>query len=386
MRIALFTETFFPRSDGIVTRLAHTIAALQQSGDDVLVITPAIPALPTSYLGAEVVGMPCLPLPLYQGFYLSSPILNKRMRAILKRFAPQIVHAANPVFIGRTAVVYARQQKIPLVASFHTNIPIYARRYGLGLLERPARWYIWQLHNQAQLNLCTSRTIQAQLRAQGMQRVEVWGPGVDSELFQPKKRAQNWRVCLTNGDPEKTILLYVGRLATEKGLELILAALPRMQNCHVAFVGDGPLSGKLRQMATGLPVTFLGSLFGEDLASAYASADIFVFPSSTETLGLVAMEAMAAGLPVVGARRGGLLDTVVDGETGLLFEPNDIEDFVRALNFLLSHPAERAAMALASRQRAQTWSWTAATDGLRQHYAELIAVAGDETVPISQTS
>jgi glycosyltransferase involved in cell wall biosynthesis len=296
------------------------------------------------------------------------------------------VHAANPVFIGRPAVVYARQHKLPLVASFHTNIPIYARRYGLGLLERPARWYIWQLHNQAQLNLCTSRTMQTQLRAQGMQRVEVWGPGVDSELFQPQKCAQAWRIRLTNGAPEKTILLYVGRLATEKGLEQILAALPQLQNCHVAFVGDGPLAAKLQQMASGLPVTFLGPLFGEDLAAAYASADIFVFPSSTETLGLVAMEAMAAGLPVVGARRGGLLDTVVDGETGLLFEPNDIEELVRSLNFLLSHPTERDAMALSSRQRAQSWSWAAATEGLRQHYAELIAGAGDENVPVSRTS
>jgi glycosyltransferase involved in cell wall biosynthesis len=386
VHIALFTETFFPHSDGIVTRLAHTITALQQNGDHVLVITPDIPGLPTSFQGAEVIGTPCLPLPLYQGFYIGSPILNKHVREALDCFAPDIVHTANPVFVGRAAVVYARQRKIPLVASYHTNIPTYARRYGLGLLERPARWYLWQLHNRARINLCTSRTIQAQLIEQGMQRVNVWGPGVDSELFHPAKRTHSWRVRLTNGDPDKTILLYVGRLATEKGLDQILDVLPQVKNCHMAFVGNGPLDEKLQQEARDLPVTFLGSLSGEDLASAYASADIFVFPSSTETLGLVAMEAMAAGLPVVGARRGGLLDSIVDGETGLLFEPNDIQDFARALNFLLSHPGEREAMGFASRQRAETWSWTAATQGLRDYYTQLIALPGEENVPVSQTS
>lgn len=145
----------------------------------------------------------------------------------------------------------------------------------------------------------------------------------DAALFQPGRRSESWRRRLTNGHPAATILLSVGRLAPEKGLAHLLAAVPHLPpGCHVVFVGDGPAATALRHAARGLPVTFPGTLVGEDLAAAYAAADIFVLPSTTETLGLVAIEAMAAGTPVVGARRGGILDIIVDGETGLFFDPD----------------------------------------------------------------
>jgi glycosyltransferase involved in cell wall biosynthesis len=152
----------------------------------------------------------------------------------------------------------------------------------------------------------------------------------------------------------------------------ILSVLPHLPSCHVAFVGDGPLTDALKRSATGLPVTFLGSLYHEDLAMAYAAADIFVFPSATETLGLVAIEAMSAGLPVVGARRGGIPDIVVDGETGLLFDPNDTEDFARALHYLISHPAERQRMGSKARLHTENWSWAATTADLRQQYSAIL--------------
>jgi glycosyltransferase involved in cell wall biosynthesis len=372
MRIALFTETFLPSRDGVVTRLTHTIEALSQRGDDVLIVAPHIHGLPKDYQGVPVLSLPCIPFPLYRGFYLGSPVLSKNAQTALRRFQPEVVHIVNPVAIGLAGLRYARHHMIPLVASYHTNIPEYTRRYGFSWAERPTRWYLRQIHNRAQLNLCTSRSVQIQLQSQGIRHVELWEPGIDVNLFNPARRSEAWRSRLTEDHSEKTILLYVGRLAPEKELEHILAALPALTDCHMAFVGDGPEAESLRQAAKGLPVTFVGTLDGEELAAAYASADIFVFPSSTETLGLVAIEAMASGLPVVGARRGGLLDIIVDVETGLFFEPGSSIDFAHALSYLANNREERVAMARAARQRALQWSWSASTEGLRQKYALLL--------------
>jgi glycosyltransferase involved in cell wall biosynthesis len=210
------------------------------------------------------------------------------------------------------------------------------------------------------------------LRDWGFPYVELWKPGVDTHLFRPRPSSLSWRRRLTNGNPDATILLSVGRLAVEKGLHKILSVLPHLPNCHVAFIGDGPLTDELRRSATGLPVSFLGSLYHEDLAMAYAAADIFVFPSATETLGLVAIEAMSAGLPVVGARSGGIPDIVVDGETGLLFDPDDIDGFARALLDLISHPAVRQEMASKARLHTENWSWAATTADLRRQYAAIL--------------
>lgn len=373
MRVALFTETFLPSRDGIVTRLTHTIEVLSQRGDDVLIVAPRIRGLPENYRGMPVLSLPSMPFPLYRGFYLGSPVLSKSARIALRRFQPEVVHIVNPFVIGLAGLRYACHHRIPLVASYHTNIPEYTRRYGFSWAERPTRWYLRQIHNKAQLNLCTSHSVQVQLQSQGIQHVELWEPGIDVNLFNPARRSEAWRSRLTEDHAEKTILLYVGRLASEKELEHILAALPALTGCHMAFVGDGPEAGSLRRAAKGMPVTFVGILIGEELAAAYASADIFVFPSSTETLGLVAIEAMASGLPVVGARRGGLLDVIVNMETGLFFEPGSSIDLAHALSYLANNREARVTMAQAARQRALQWSWSASTEGLRQKYARLLA-------------
>jgi glycosyltransferase involved in cell wall biosynthesis len=229
------------------------------------------------------------------------------------------------------------------------------------------------MHNRADLNLCTSRPVQAMLRERNFRNVALWEPGVDGTLFSPERRSSTWRVRLSAGQPEATLLLYVGRLAREKGLDQLAPVLPKLPGVRLALVGEGPAEAELRGLFAGLPVTFVGKLQGEDLAAAYASADIFVFPSSTETLGLVTIEAMSAGLPVVGARRGGTPDLVLEGETGHLFDPDAPGDLERALLILVGDPAERQREGQAARRRAEGWGWTASTAGLRRCYQSVLA-------------
>jgi len=379
MRIALFTETFLPRVDGIVTRLTHTIKELQRAGDEVLVIAPQKPGLPDEYAGAQVVGMPSMPFVLYPDWRLASPFPNDKTYAALAAFQPDLVHTVSPFAVGLGAITYAKRYDKPLIASYHANIATYARHYHLRVVEGFLWWYLRTLHLQAQLTLCTSRPIQAELRARGFGRIELWEPGVDARQFHPRPQDDPTRLAmrerLTGGHPDAPLLLYVGRLAAEKSLERLLPALRQLPGARLAFVGDGPAANAIRRLYANEPVVFAGQLFGEELAAAYAAADVFTIPSSTETLGFVAIEAMASGVPVVGARRGGLPDVVVDGQTGLLFDPDapDTPDgLIPALKRLLASPDERARMGYAARRHAESWDWPATTAALRRQYAAVL--------------
>jgi glycosyltransferase involved in cell wall biosynthesis len=373
MRIVLWTETFLPHVDGVVTRLTYTLEALRRAGDEALVVAPARRGLPECYAGARVVGVPSLPLPIYSDFAVGLPFASRRARHAVVAFRPHVIHAINPAVMGTEAIWLARRRRIPLVASFHTNLPAYCVRYHVRGLEGAVWWYLRQLHNRAQLNLGTSRPVVDLLKAQGFGHVELWHPGVDGELFAPTRRAPEWRGRLTSGHPDRVILLSVGRLAAEKELARLAPVVARLHNVHLALVGSGPARRSLETTFAGLPVTFVGPLRGEALAAAYASADVFVLPSSTETLGLVAMEAMAAGLPVVAARRGGLPDVVDDGHTGLLFDPEQADDLLARVAPLAVDSAARLRMGLAAHERARGWSWTAATERLRSDYQCLLA-------------
>ncbi len=368
----MYVETFLPQTNGVVTRLTHTVAQLTQAGDEVLIVAPATRGLPATYGGARVVGIPSVSLPFYTDVRVGMPFAGPRLLRAVADFRPQLIHAVNPVFLGVNAITVASRYHLPLVASYHTHVASYASRYHLGLLERPGWAYIRALHNRATLNLCTSRPVQRDLLARGFHDVVLWEPGVDADLFDPRRRSAAWRSRLTGGDPDATIILSVGRLAREKNLDALAHALTSLPGCHVSFVGAGPAEHDLRATFAGLPATFVGSLYGDELAAAYASADIFVLPSLTETLGLVALEAMAAGLPVVAARRGGIPDLVSDGETGLLFDPDDPANLVPMLSRLAADPPARAHMGDAGRRRAEGWSWRRTTAGLRAHYARLI--------------
>lgn len=376
IRIALYTETFLPHVDGMVTRLTNTIRYLRRMGDEVLVIAPSLDGLPSEYEGARVVGAPSIIVPMYRDLKFGFPALFPSVRDALRDFAPDVIHVANPFLTDVGGIQYARAHDVPLIASFHTQVPEYVVKYHLGWLRRPLWWHVVRLHNAADLNLCTSRPMEAELLRRGVHRIALWTPGVDTQRFSPRERSDEWRVRLTNGRPDATILLYVGRLAPEKTLERLLPVARSLPHVHLAFVGGGPEASYLRRVFAGERATFLGPLSGADLSAAYASADVFVLPSSTETLGLAAIEAMASGLPVIGARAGGIPDIVQDGVTGLLFNPNIPGDLLQATRLLTNDPALRAGQGAAARTRAHGWTWEASTQGLRAHYEATIRRRG----------
>lgn len=369
MRIALFTETFLPKVDGIVTRLSHTVDHLQRLGDQVLVFSPDGGL--TEYRGARICGVPGFPLPLYPELKLALP--RPLIRQELEDFQPDLIHIVNPAVLGLGGLYYAKSLEVPLVASYHTHLPKYLEHYGLGMLEGVMWELLKAVHNQAQINLCTSTAMQDALTSHGIERVEVWQKGVDTELFHPDLVRQEVRSHLSQGHPDSPILLYVGRLSAEKEIDRIKPVLEAIPNARLALVGDGPYRQDLEKHFADTPTHFVGYLTGGDLAAAFASADAFVFPSRTETLGLVLLEAMAAGCPVIAANAGGIPDIVTDGVNGYLFDPQDEQGAITATQRLLANPQERDTLRQNARQEAERWGWSAATRQLQGFYRSVLA-------------
>jgi glycosyltransferase involved in cell wall biosynthesis len=369
MRIALFTETFLPKLDGIVTRLSHTIDHLQRNGDSVLVIAPEGGI--TEYKGAKVYGVTGFPLPLYPELKMALP--RPAIGYELEKFQPHIIHVVNPAVLGLAGIFHSKLNNIPLVASYHTHLPQYLHHYGLGMLEG----FLWELlkagHNQAALNLCTSTVMMEELTTHGIERVNLWQRGVDTELFHPDLASEEMRSRLSQNHPESHLLLYVGRLGAEKEIERIKPILEAIPAARLALVGDGPHRQALEKHFAGTNTNFVGYLTGRDLGSAFASADAFIFPSRTETLGLVLLEAMAAGCPVVAARSGGIPDIVTDGVNGYLFEPEaDIQSAITATVRLLEQKQEREIIRQNARLEAELWGWASATRQLQDYYQKVL--------------
>jgi glycosyltransferase involved in cell wall biosynthesis len=375
LRIALVTEVFLPAVDGVVTRLRRTLEELQRFGDEVMVVAPA--GGPCSYAGARIVSVPGMRIPLYPdgtgypGKRVSLPLAP--LRAALRQFAPDVIHAVNPFLLAAGAVRFADRHGIPLVASYHANIPAYGRYYGLGALE-PVGWrYVSWLHDRADVNLCTSAATMERLRARGFPRLALWPYGVQTDRFSARWASQEWRLRLSARHPDHLVLLYVGRLAKEKSLHLLAPVVREVRGVSLAIVGDGPLRPSLERLFAGTPTTFLGLLSGEDLSRAYASADAFVFPSDSETLGMVMLEAHAAGLPVVAADTPAARELVREGIDGLRYDCGDPSGLIAAVRLLAGDRQLREALSAGARASVRGATWRHATEVLRGHY---LAAAG----------
>jgi glycosyltransferase involved in cell wall biosynthesis len=323
------------------------------------------------FAGFPVVSMRGIPAPMYPELELALPLNG--VRAQLADFAPDVIHVMNPVMSGLRGIQFAKQMQVPLVMSFHTHLMEMARFYGYGVFED----FLWFLHRQAykraDVVLATSRHAAADLQAHGLGNVRVWRRGVDVERFSPDFATDEMRRRLTGNRPEKTVLLSAGRLAPEKQVEQIKHVLDAVPNVHLAIVGDGPYRARLEEIYSGYPVTFVGYMSGDDLSSAYASADIFVFPSSSiETFGLVAAEAMASGLATVASRVGGMPEIIKHGENGYLFKENDTAHMVEQVRDLVENPDKRQKFGVAGRQTLSKLSWTAIMDELFALYDRVI--------------
>ncbi len=369
MRIAIFTETFLPKVDGIVIVLCHFLEYLQQASHEVVLFAPE--GGPAQYAGANVVGLKGFKFVLYPELTLVPPLFG--IRKHMQNFEPELIYLVNPVSLGLGGIREAHRLNIPLVASYHTDVPGFAARMGMAYTQRSLWAFFKQVYNQADLVFVPSQFTKNEIEAHGFERVKVWSHGVDAETFHPSKGSPEWRRRLMGDAEGDRLVLYVGRLAAEKRIDWLLPVLASQPGARLAIVGDGPARESLEKRFKGSRTVFTGYLHGEDLAAAYASADVFAFPGANETFGNVVIEAMSSGLPVVVPDCGGVVDFVEGEVNGLLFEAEDKRAFTNAVERLLANPEEAAAMGKAGRTKAETMRWEAVNDTAIRDFIGLVA-------------
>ena len=364
MRIAIFAETFLPRVDGISMTLGHLLEHLREKGHQSLVFAPK--GAPREYAGSQIIGLTGLPMPLYPGLKLVPP--GTDVSPELTAFDPDLVHVVNPAFLGLVGIRQARLLDVPVVASYHTDLPGYAEHYGLSFLRDPLWMYFRWVHNKADLTLCPSEFTRVELIGHGFERVGIWGRGVDADRYSPHWRRHEWRERLTDGHPDAPLLLYVGRLAREKRLHWLRPVLRAVPQARLAIVGGGPEGGELQVLLKDTATVFTGHLEGDDLSCAYAAGDIFVFPSASETFGNVVLEAMASGLPAIVPSYGGPVDHVHDGENGFVFDTDSLGDLIALARWLVEDREYARELGAGALAYARTQTWEATLDGLLDHY------------------
>ncbi|GAA2183794.1 glycosyltransferase family 1 protein [Brooklawnia cerclae] len=365
MRIAMFTEVFLPKIDGVVTRVLRTLDELSEMGHEVLVFAPGDP--PPYYAGFEVVRVRSLPFrPVYPEVRVGLP--TPRIAERMVDFRPDVVHAVNPVWLAAYGVLSAEHRDRPLLASYHTQVASYTRKMHLGWLEGTAQRWTRSLHNRAEVNLCTSPQMVDAAIAAGVKRVDLWPKAVDTKTYRPDARTDRMRRRLTDDHPDMPLAIYVGRMSNEKGIDDLLEPVHRLRGVRFAFVGSGPARERLQHAFAGTNTVFTGYLTGHELAEAYASADMFVFPSTTETLGFAGLEAMASGVPVIGARAGGIPHLFDDGVEGILFTPHDADEIMAAISRLVDDEPLRRRMGEAARIATNKYTWRASTEALVGFY------------------
>jgi glycosyltransferase involved in cell wall biosynthesis len=373
MRIALFADTYRPTVNGVARALGLLVDHAGRAGHEVALITPRL---------AEAAAGTCfhhqLPgprFPLYPELRACTPRLSAAARDEVDRFRPDVVHAATEAGAGLAGRAWARSRGVPLVTSFNTLFPEYLHDYRLGFLEGSLWRYLRWFHGVAALTVTPSEWMRGELARRGFHpRTALWSRGVDSALFHPSKRS--WLLRRALAPEADVILMYVGRIAREKKVNLLMEAFPQIRErtprrVALVMVGDGPARAELE--ARRIPgVHFAGYKHGEELAIHYASADLFVFPSDTETFGQVVTEAQASGLPAVVPDRGGVTDTVTPCLTGYRFEPGDATSLARAAARLVDDPTKRVQMGARARAAAEQLSWRRVFDGLFARYRTLV--------------
>lgn len=364
-RLALLVEPSpFTHTSGYSSRFKNLLMQLREAGDHVLVIVPDNdPAAPTEFAGARIVNVPGFRFPLYRRITLTLGL--RRVYSALKDFDPDVIHLTTPGFLIFATLIYARLLRKALLLSYHTHLPVYTRNYGLGLLQGAVWTMLRMQHNRADFTLTTSPQLCEELVQNGFERVGLWRKGIDTNVFDPRYRSASMRERLTEGDPSAPLLIYVGRIGAEKNLAFFKGLLHRFPQCRLALVGDGPTRPELEAELAATKTHFAGILHGDELSQAFASADVFVMPSESETLGFVVLESMASGVPVVGARAGGVPDIISHQVNGYLFSPGSHDDCERWVRLLLDNPKLRADMGAAARQEAARWSWRASAAATR---------------------
>lgn len=382
MRIAYFTEVFLPKIDGITVTLTHLLEYLEERGHESIMFAPK--GTMDSYAATEIIQRLSFRPPFYPEMRVALPVA--RVAKEISTFKPDVIHLVNPTSLGLVGLRAARRYKIPVVASYHTDLPGFARRWKLGFLSKPIYGYYRWLHNQATLNLTPSEFTLRQLKAQGFKRLAVWTGGVDIDRFHPSNASSAMRARLSGEEPMKPLVVFISRLSVEKRVDWLLPVVKKIPGIRLAIVGDGPDRGRLEELFAGTPTVFTGYLQGAELAAAYASGDIFAFTGAEETFGNVVAEAMASGLAVVAPRSGGVVDLVEDGVTGFLYTPENHARFLARVKELAGDLPRARKMGEAGKEKIRRYAWETTLDNLLDVYGKLIEKSKRKPAPEKKKS
>jgi len=370
--VALLVEpTPFTHVSGYANRFKEMLRYLSKAGDhvDILTVDSKTPKeeLPDKIFDYEIQHTQGFVFPLYDHISLTFDLPEMKGAKMMERRRPDLIHVTSPGFLLFAGLFYARVMRIPLVLSYHTHLPTYGRNYCgfIPNIEEMSWAVIRWVHSKADLTLVTSPQMKEEFGKNGVPRVDVWRKGIDTVRFDPKFKSTEMREKMTNGNPEDFLMVYVGRLGAEKRLKDIKPVLERLgPKARLCIVGKGPQQDELKEYFEGTNTVFTGQLSGDELSSAFASADAFMMPSDSETLGFVVLESMASGVPVVGCAAGGIPDLIRDDDTGFLVEPGDIDGYTACATKLMDRKY-REKMGVRARKEAERWGWEAATSVLR---------------------
>ncbi|MCF7741509.1 MAG: glycosyltransferase family 1 protein [Candidatus Marinimicrobia bacterium] len=369
MRVAYFAESLPPNEDGVSKTLLKLSDYLDRNQIDYRFISPFKPES-SHYLYDRVKKVSYIPFPMYSQYRLSLPFLNG-VKYYLDRFRPDILHLTSPTPLGLFTFWYGNKRNIPVVSTYHTHFISYFKYYGLKYLEGLGWRYTEWFYNQCDITHVPTLSIKEELEDHGVENIEHIPHGIETEHFSPDKKNQELREIFDNNYP---ILLFVGRLVKEKDLDDLVEVNRELKNRQVkfnmVFVGSGPMTKELKRK---LPQAhFTGHLTDENLFEWFATGDVFAYPSTTETFGLVVQEAFSSGVPVVGVDKGGVGSLIKDGETGFLFSVHDIETFADKCEKLLKNKEMRQKMGKTARQNSLNNSWDKVNRRVILSYQNLI--------------
>jgi phosphatidylinositol alpha 1,6-mannosyltransferase len=367
VRVALLAESFLPHMNGVTNSVLQVLAHLERNGHEALVIAPGSGGAEIEGSAARTRRLRSVPLPSYPQVRVTVANTPQVARH-LGEFAPDVVHLASPLVLGWHGQAAAKLLRLPTVAVYQTDVIAYAAKYGVPGGAPLVAAHIRRLHRRATLTLAPSTPAATQLRELGVDRVRLWGRGVDLERFTPARRSDAWRARTAPGE---ILVGYAGRLAAEKQLDdlRVLCGLPGVR---LVIIGEGPERARLEQRLTG--AVFTGFLGGTELARAVASLDVFVHTGESETFCQGIQEAFASGVPVVATGRGGPVDLVRNSVNGWLYEPGDLGGLRSAVADLTGDAIKARAFGMAARQGVQGRSWSALGDQLLAHYDDAVSL------------
>ncbi len=370
MKVAVFTESLPPSTDGVAKTMTRLRQSLVTKNIESLFISPFQPE--DSLWEGSVIKVSSVPFIFYSDYRVGLPLMQN-ITEILDRFRPDIIHAASPTPLGYTAVNYARKRNIPAVSSYHTNFVSYFKYYGFQSLENFGWSFLRSFYNRFSRIYAPSKSTADDLESRGFRNVELWQRGINLERFSPSFRSEQLRKQA--GISDEPVLLFVGRIVKEKDIDDLVKATGILKRdgyrFKMVFVGNGPMLPQLERECP--DAVFTGYQYGESLARWYASADIFTFPSTTETFGNVILEAQASGLPVVGVNQGGVADLIQDGSTGFIAGANNPESFAARLKQLLDNPVLAKQMGNNGRLVVKDNSWESVNSRLFDSYGRTLA-------------